>query len=289
MKRHMLLLLIGPLFPLEAIPYEWKSHNSMATQARRLALQCSGDAELVAFLQDLDPKTKVGFGLDLDTRAGDEHENTFTDDDHNEGFLQAFLNCTYRERDCWNCGGTIPNSLWVAPCTLDHFFPKLSLPLPNKDATVHARYYFDMAVKLYKAGKCTTSGLRTQYMQGAARALGHAIHLAEDMGSPQHTVPENHVPFPGGHGPSFHEYWTLDLWDRSATYTKPDGSGNTFVGTFDTAAAAAKTPLRGRLESLMGSLPARPRPSRARPPAAEHGEFALRPSTAPLHLTAFYH
>ena len=199
------------------------------------------------------------YGKELDTRAGDEVKNAFTDEDHNEGELEEFTGCRYRERDCWHAGFTLRSSLWVPPCTLDHFFPKLPLPVPNQDATVHARRYLDMAVKLYKAAKCDRWGLRDTYMRGAARALGHAIHLVEDMGSPQHTRPENHAPFPFGLGPSFHEYWTLDLWDGPRTYTKPDGSGDVQVAGFIQGAAQAKDPRRGRLEGIMGSQAARSR------------------------------
>jgi hypothetical protein len=282
-SRYFAGLAVAVVLPTTGLCYDWKSHNRTALHGRRVAILAETRPELRDFLDR--------FGLaDLDSRAGDKYKNAFTDEDHNEGFLQAFVNCTYRERDCWNCGATVPNSLWVAPCTLDHFSPRLSLPLPNKDATVHARYYFDMAVKLYKAGKCNTSGLRTHYMQGAARALGHALHLTEDMGAPQHTAPENHVPFPGGHCPSFHEYWTFDLCDgQPATYTKPDGGGDAIVGGFDTAAAAANSPQRRRPEGLMGRLAARPSPSGARPETAEFGEGALRPTMRQLHLTFIYH
>ena len=254
MKREVLVFIIGTLFPLEAIPYEWKPHNSMANQARRLALQFSGDAELVAFLQDLDPKTKVGLGLELDTRAGDEHENAFTDEDHNEGYLDGWSWCPYRERNCSVYTPIGHNKLTQLPCSLDHFSPKLPLPLGVGDATAHARRYFDMAVKLYKAGKCDRWGLKDGYMRGAARALGHAIHLVEDMGSPQHTRPENHGPFPIGHGYSFHEYWTLDQWDDKREYDKPDGSGKTVVGRFKTAAEQANNPWNDGLEGLMATL-----------------------------------
>ncbi len=196
---------------------------------------------------------------DLDTRAGDADKNAFTDEDHNEGEVEEFTGCRYRERDCWHAGFTLRFSLWVAPCTLDHFFPRLPLPLPNQDATVHARRYFDMAVKLYKAAKCDRWGLRDTYMRGAARALGHAIHLVEDMGVPQHTRPENHAPFPLGLGPSFHEYWILDGWDKPTTYTRPDGNGSAQVAGFVQAAATAAEPRRGRLEGIMGSLAAKSR------------------------------
>ncbi len=237
--------------------YEWKSHYSMAWNSRNLFVRKEPpplpvEKELFDFLND--------YGNDLDTRAGDEHENAFTDEDHNEGYLLEIFTCTYQERDCWHAGFTARNPLWVAPCTLDHFFPRLPLPLPTQDATVHARRYFDMAVRLYKAAKCDRWGLRETYMRGAARALGHAIHLVEDMGVPQHTRPENHAPFPLGLGPSFHEYWILDAWDKPATYTRPDGTGSELVGAFVQGSAEAKTPTFGRLEGIMGSLAAKSRP-----------------------------
>ncbi len=246
-----LCMCVGPV-----VAYEWKSHNSMAWHTRNLFIRTAPpplpvESEFSDFL--------AKYGEELDTRAGDAFKDAFTDEDHNEGYLQEYLGCTYRERDCWNVGFTLRNPLWVAPCTLDHFFPKLRLPLPNQDATVHARRYFDMAVKLYKAAKCDRWGLSDTYKQGAARALGHAIHLVEDMGAPQHTRPENHAPFPLGLGPSFHEYWILDAWDKPTTYTRPDGSGSELVGAFVQGSAEAKSPTLGRLEGIMGSLAGRSR------------------------------
>ncbi|OYW06621.1 MAG: hypothetical protein B7X11_00920, partial [Acidobacteria bacterium 37-65-4] len=255
MKRWpALLTLILCVRPIAA--YEWKSHNSMAWHARNLFVRKDPpplpvERELSDFLSK--------FANDLDTRAGDEDENTFTDEDHNEGYLQEWMGCAYRERDCWNVGFTLRNPLWVAPCTLDHFFPRLWLPVANQDATVHARRYFDMAVKLYKAAKCDRWGLSDTYKRGAARALGHAIHLVEDMGVPQHTRPENHAPFPLGLGPSFHEYWILDAWEETITYTRPDGTGSEHVGAFVQGSAEAKNPTLGRLEGIMGSLAAKSR------------------------------
>ncbi len=243
-----LCLCVGPV-----AAYEWKSHNSMAWHTRNLFIRTEPpplpvESEFSDFLEN--------YGEDLDTRAGDVVKDAFTDEDHNEGYLREIFTCVYQERDCWNVGFTLRNPLWVAPCTLDHFFPKLPLPLPNQDATVHARRYFDMAVKLYKAAKCDRWGLSDTYKQGAARALGHAIHLVEDMGAPQHTRPENHAPFPLGLGPSFHEYWMLDAWDKPTMYTRPDGTGSELVGAFVQAAAQARNPLLGRLEGIMGSLAA---------------------------------
>jgi hypothetical protein len=115
----------------------------------------------------------------------------------------------YDERDCWDLGGQFSKKFGALPCTFDHFLPKLSLPLGQKEATDHARLYFNWAVKLYKAAKCDPDGRGPAFFLSAARALGHAIHLVEDMGSPQHTLPENHAPYPAGHGDSFHEYWSL--------------------------------------------------------------------------------
>lgn len=254
-RAPVLLLIVVAATPAGA--YEWKSHNSMAFNARHVLLEkVVIDEELKSFINDMEAR---GFGKDLDTRAGDEVENAFTDEDHNEGYLEPVMWCHYRERDCFNFDFTLRNALWVAPCTLDHFFPKLSLPVPNENATVHARRYFDMAVKLYKAAKCDRIGLSDNYRRGAARALGHAIHLAEDMGVPQHTRPENHAPIPVGLGPSFHEYWTLDVWSQQRQYDFPDGSGGAKVGDFQTAAAQASKPEPGDLESLMSDLAAKSR------------------------------
>ena len=247
--RGFLALAILTMLSPKAFGYEWKSHNSMGMIARRVARAVEADSDLRSFLEAYGTK-------DLDTRAGDAVKDAFTDEDHNEGYLREYMGCTYSERDCWNVGFTLHNPLWVAPCTLDHFFPKLPLPLPTQDATVHARRYFDMAVKLYKAAKCDRGGLSDTYKKGAARALGHAIHLVEDMGAPQHTRPENHAPFPLGLGPSFHEYWILDAWDEPTMYTRPDGTGSALVGAFVQGSAEATNPTLGRLEGIMGSLAA---------------------------------
>ncbi len=246
------ILVANPL-----VAYEWKTHFGAAWSSRNLFLRkepppVSAEVELVQFLRD--------HGSDLDSRAGDPYDNAFTDEDHNEGFMTELYGCRYVERDCYNLGLTLRNPLWVAPCTINHFFPRMALPFGlGDDAPVHARRYFDMAVRLYKAGKCDRWGLKDGYMRDAARALGHAIHLAEDMGAPQHVRPENHVYFPLGHGPSFHEFWVLDLWDQPADYTKPDGSGNVQVGGFLASALRATTPRRGRLEGIMGSMAAESR------------------------------
>ena len=115
-----------------------------------------------------------------------------------------------------------------------------------------------MAVKLYKAAKCDSVGMDDTYYKWAARALGHAIHLVEDMGSPQHARPENHAPFPIGTGPSYVEYWSVDVWDREQTYKKPDGSKEG-VGKLVRAAETAARARTGSLEGVMGSMAAEAR------------------------------
>jgi len=208
----------------------------MAFHGRRVAqLSRPGDLAFAAFLD----ATKE----ELDSRAGNASELFKTDEDNTEGALGRFgardmRECEYREDWC----GLL--------CSKDHFHPPLALPVPAKDATVHAREYFDMAVRLYKAAKCNNKGMGRTYYQWAARALGHAIHLVEDMGSPQHGYPENHMPF-AGHGPSFFELWTEDLWDTKVLWNNPAG-GFTWLGQYEVSAAEqASTPLLGGLEGIM--------------------------------------
>ena len=177
--------------------YEWRSHNSMALHARELARKAETDLELRSFLD--------AYGQDdLDTRAGtpyDPHGLFGIDEDYTEGgVLPVSGFCYYREYGCYPL------------CSVDHFHPPLEIPLAGRDASDHARDYFDWAVALYKAGICHPS-LKALYHRWAARALGHAIHLVHDMGSPQHTGPENHAPiWTRGVGDSFHERWTLEFW-----------------------------------------------------------------------------
>jgi hypothetical protein len=116
--RILLTLAVLPMVPLQALGYEWTSHNSMGMHARRVARAAEADNDLRSFLDTYGEK-------DLDTRAGDEHKNAFTDEDHNEGYLREIITCTYQERDCWHAGFTLRTDLWVAPCTLDHFFPNV--------------------------------------------------------------------------------------------------------------------------------------------------------------------
>jgi hypothetical protein len=184
--------------------YEWKSHNRMAYNARRLALTAEPDPQLAAFLEDLQ---KNGFGEDLDSRAGTSYDPFVffgTDEDSLEGKLNSLRGggCFYDEIPCF------------LRCSVDHFSPALELPLAGQDALVHARWYFGWAVRLYKAGICRPTE-REIYHRWAARALGHAMHLVQDMGSPQHVGPENHAPiWAGGDGRSYHEQWTLRLWEK---------------------------------------------------------------------------
>ena len=232
--------------------YEWKSHNRMAYNARRLALTAEPDPQLAAFLEDLQ---KNGFGEDLDTRAGDLFENAWTDEDHNEGKLTWSDGvCVYKEEDCSKFADWISGQRG-STCTFDHFHPPLSLPLAADDATVHARQYFEWAVRLYKAGVCHPEK-RDPYHRWAAQALGHAIHLVEDMGSPQHALPENHAEYPRGHGKSFHEYWALDVWGQNdrRPYTKPDGTGTSDLGGFELDASKASDPRKGKLEDIMAAM-----------------------------------
>ena len=246
------LVLLAALLTVSgsSLAYEWRSHNRMTFHSRRLAETIDASQELRAFLDS--------FGeSDLDTRAGDTFDAKLpgfgTDEDSTEGTLSllclsaggsSWQGCVYREGTC----GFL--------CTKDHFHPALTTPFAGKDALRHAREYLDIATRLYKAGRCTQGATDSRtYRQWAARALGHAIHLVEDMGSPQHVRPENHGPsLFGGLGKSFHEYWTLDLWDSTKTYTSPDGSSSALVGGFDAASAAAAKPYLGPLESVMTAV-----------------------------------
>jgi hypothetical protein len=155
--------------------YEWRSHNRMAWNARDIFIgekrsPFPADQQLIDFLRQ--------FGdSDLDTRAGTSFRPFLfvgTDEDYTEGALFADPSfCYYREDGCFPL------------CSVDHFHPPLQIPVAGEDAYIHAKRYFDWAVKLYKAGICRP-GARFIYHKWAARALGHAIHLVQDMGSPQH-------------------------------------------------------------------------------------------------------
>ena len=201
------------------------------------------DPGLSLFIDDLE---KHGFGGELDTRAGDRAEGDHTDEDSTEAaFVNLLLTCFYTEFGCRPL------------CTVNHFYPKLPVISPN-DAIQHARDYFDVAVKLYKAAKCASSTEKAEtYRKWAARALGHAIHLVQDMGSPQHVFTEYHDPLIG-HGPSFHENWALEAWENQpvVTYTRPDTGQSRTLGNFEKAAAAAAEPRKGTLESIMDWLAA---------------------------------
>src|SRR3989304_5465385 len=162
----LVLLCLGVEFGLA---YEWRSHNRMGWNARDIFIGEKGppfpvDQQLVEFLRQ--------YGGELDTRAGDPYENAFTDEDHNEGYLRGPSDaCVYREEACWQLGSVFGKKIGALTCTFDHFLPKLALPLGQEEASTHARYYFDMAVKLYKAAKCDSRGKAGLYYQWAARAL----------------------------------------------------------------------------------------------------------------------
>ena len=227
MRLRILGLLAAPFMILAstASGFEWLTHNGMARNARDIFLgQLSSHqpphslegspkdiAEFLRFLQVVDANGH----FELDSRAGDPFVGANVDEDHSEGDLKAFVWCWYEDRPCFSLPEYFPESARdsanVIACTRDHFSPKLNLNLGQTDAITHARRYFDIAVKLYKAAKCDSVGMDDTYYTWAARALGHAIHLAEDMGSPQHARPENHAPFPIGTGPSYVEYWSVDV------------------------------------------------------------------------------
>ena len=254
-----LLAVLGALaIVTSAGAYEWRSHNRMAYNARHFLLETWAiDPSLRSLIDDLE---EHGFGEDLDTRAGDKFENAWTDEDHNEGKLKWSKGvCLYKEEDCSKVVDWVSGQR-AATCTFDHFQPHLPLPLFRTDATTHARTYFDTAVRLYKAGICHPEK-RDLYHRWAAQALGHAIHLVQDMGSPQHALPENHAEYPRGHGRSFHEFWALDVWGENdrPRYTKPDGTGTSDLGGFELDAMKASDPRKGKLEGIMEDLAAESR------------------------------
>jgi len=101
--------------------------------------------------------------------------------------LRWSLTCDAREFPCYLLAYPALNV-----CTINHFHPPLpiayALSLGEPDAISHAQFYFDLSVKLYKTGKCSEAAAeREYYFRSAARGLGHALHLVQDMGSPQHT------------------------------------------------------------------------------------------------------
>ncbi len=201
MKERLLTIALALLAACPAWAYEFRTHRGLTNAARGYLLSDKSgltfDPEFRRFLADPDSDDH-GFGYFIDIGAGDPCEDTdhpcplHTDEDHREGFVgKRFLRgCVYWEN---NCG---------LRCTLDHFLPRLPVPVTNQNAVEHFRYYADLAYRLYRAGKC--SGNDT-YFRWAAMALGHALHLVEDVGSPQHSRPENHAPYPLGHGWSFWE------------------------------------------------------------------------------------
>ena len=242
------LIVLASLSSVSA--YEWRSHNQMAVSARgiflggdRPAFPVDREEELQHFLDR--------YGRDLDTRAGNpcdaERDRTCvgTDEDHTEGRIEAVLDCFYVERNC------------VPTCTFDHFLPPLGWPVPALEADRHARDYFDMAVKLYKAAICAKNSghedRADEYFHWSARALGHVLHLVQDMGSPQHVEPEAHLPFLS-HGPSFHEYWALDLWQHVGEYPRGGGPNAALLGGFEAAAQRAAAPTPGSVGAIMAAL-----------------------------------
>ncbi len=216
---------------LPAQAHQWLPHNGMTDSSWKLAAAVQGDPELEAFLRD--------FEEDIESRAG----NKPLDEDHTEGRADDVMGL------CWlnepSCGPF---------CTVDHFFPRLSLS--NQDAISHADYYFDLAVRFYRSSRCTRTSLalREGHRRYAARALGHAVHLVEDMGVPQHVSQEAHVPpwvAVVGHGlnRSFFEDWTTSWWADPLQY------GTQFqLGVFSAAAAAATTPREGPLRTIMYNM-----------------------------------
>jgi hypothetical protein len=244
MRRSFVLFVIAAALSGDAAAYFFRPHNRMAANARELIRRIGSDARLSTFLRD--------FAQDFDTRSGNsgssDVEGPKTDEDSTEGTLtnKKFSAGGYSLSIC----GFYESGCGIL-CTKDHFHPPLSLPLGQEDAVVHAKKYFDWAVKLFKASVCRPE-LEKVYRQWAAQALGHAAHLVGDMGAPQHTWPENHLPLLG-HGWSFQETWTLKLWDTKVVYTIPTGGG-TFLGRYETAAGQAKDPTPGKLPEIMEGL-----------------------------------
>lgn len=221
--------------------HEWRAHNRMAYRAGNLAKP--NDPELARFLEAVGDRY-------LYTRAGNpcdpqDARCPAVDEDHTEGRLGwltaegGLTRCLYVEYPC---------GLF---CSIDHFEPPLDAPFGGVPATKHAAQYFDWAVRLYKASTCS-GPMAQMYRIWAAKALGHAIHLVEDMGSPQHIKPENHAPIVG-HGRSFLERWVLELWDTKALWIDPGGRRH-HVGLFEDAASAADGWWGGNLRSIMTGL-----------------------------------
>ncbi len=209
---------------LPAQAHQWLPHNGMTDSSWKLAAAVQGDPELEAFLRD--------FEEDLESRAG----NDSLDEDHTEGRVEGMGFSHLWEPSC---------GLF---CTVDHFYPRLPLPLGNEDAISHAEHYLDLAVRFYRAAECdrTGSGIAEGYRRNAARALGHAVHLVEDMGVPQHVSQEPHLPdvatlLVGGLTRSFLEDWTRIYWSRTVPYDLPDGQ-QVPLGKLQEGAASASDP-----------------------------------------------
>ena len=258
MNSRLLAIFISVSLSTVATAYEWKSHNSMAFHARRVARLAETDAQFRSFLDSFGEK-------DLDTRAGtpyDPHGLFGTDEDYLE-IIEHDSICVFEEKPCRMFNSDWSNNALLASpllCSKDHFHPPLDLPIPRQDAITHANWYFELAVRLYKAGKCNVDATKQRrYFRWAARALGHALHLVHDMGSPQHVQPENHLPFGLGHGPSFLETWTLKLWDDSAQWNDLHG-GLHRVGTYEQAAAKAAKPTLGLFPEIMSGLADKAKP-----------------------------
>jgi len=243
MRARCLVLLLLTTPCMFVYGYEWRTHNGVARHSRALLGRAGTDPELMLFLDTM------GEG-ELDTRAGDPFKDALIDEDATE-IVPWGVFCEYREQPCY-----VESHPDWSICTFNHFFRPLPITylagLSETDAVSHAEVYFHLAVNLYKAGKCSDDPATAQhYKLWAARALGHALHLVQDMGSPQHARPENHAPYPKGHGWSFHEYWALDNWAATQNYTLPDGSRSVLVGGFEAAAGAAAVPFRAALPVIM--------------------------------------
>ena len=270
---HALVLVLG-LGP-SLFAYQFRTHNGITAAARTFLWQ---ERARYGFDEDfarlLAPRDKHGFGDLIDSRAGDPYEDAWLDEDHEEGRLERMVfGCWYVEGSC-TFAAALDRVLDGAPCTRDHFSDPLPAPLGGRDAVEHAMYYLDMAYRLYVAGKCARdAGLAEMYFRGAARALGHLLHLVEDMNVPQHVRPENHIPYPLGHGRSFYEDWAQDLWDRAVLYLL---DGTPYVlGGFERRLQLPFAPVAGPLAGLMVDAAASSRALVARSPFARGSWLAV--------------
>jgi hypothetical protein len=124
--------------------YEWRSHNRMAWNARDVLLNpnranYSIDPELRTFLET--------YGEELDSRAGTPYDPWVffgTDEDCLEAKISSSNggDCFYDEIPCFML------------CSIDHFSPPLPAPFAGQDALAHAHWYFEWAIRFYKAGIC---------------------------------------------------------------------------------------------------------------------------------------